>query len=164
MTATPLRIAAFALVSVGLVGLALALAPGSPPAPVPARAAQAAVAHPVPSLLAAARRRKSHLDVAARAFVGAFLRYEAGDLPAPVARSLGRLTTAGFGRELLGAPPRQIGGRPTARIIAVETAFLDPAADRALVRGVARRADGPEELSFVFVLRGGRWLAVRAAE
>ena len=74
------------------------------------------------------------------------------------------MTTAAFGRYLLGARPRQLGGRELARIVTVETAFLDPAADRALVRGVARRADGPQELSFVFVLRGGRWLAARAAE
>lgn len=161
----PARIAAFVLVSVGLIALAVALAPSGPapsPAPTPLRAATVTV--PGADLIAAVERRKGRLDQAATAFIGAFLRYEVGDLPASVARSLGRLTTADFGRCLLGASPRQLGGRELARIIKVETAFLDPAADRALVRGVARRADGPEELSFVFVLRGGRWLAARAAE
>lgn len=165
MMATPARIAAFAFVSAALIALAMALAPAGPaPPPSPPRAAETAAAVPGSELIAAARRRKARLDRAAIDFIGAFLRYEVGDLPAPVARSLRRLSTASFGRYLLDARPRQLGARGAARIVKVETAFLDRAAGRALVRGVARRADGPEELSFVFVLRGGRWLAARAAE
>lgn len=161
----PARIAVFVLVSAGLIALAVALAPSGPaPASRPSTAASATAPVPGADLLATAEPRKARLDRAATAFISAFLRYEVGDLPASVSRSLGRLTTASFGRYLLGARPRQLGGRELARIVKVETAFLDPAADRALVRGVARRADGPEELSFVFVLRGGRWLAARAAE
>ena len=163
--ATPARIAVFVLVSAGLVAFAVALAPSSPaPTAPPSTAASATVAVPDFDLIAAAGRRKARLDRAATAFIGAFLRYEVGDLPASVARSLDRLTTARFGGYLLSARPRQLGRRELARIAKVETAFLDPAADRALVRGVAQRPDGPEELSFVFVLRGGRWLAARAAE
>lgn len=159
------RIAVFLLVSAGLVALAVALAPSSPVPPMPSSSATPiTVAVPGSDLLTAAGRRKARLGRAATVFIAAFLRYEVGDLPAPVARSLDRLTTARFGRYLLGARPRQLGGREQARIVKVETAFLDPAADRALVRGVARRPDGPEELSFVFVLRGGRWLASEAAE
>jgi len=160
----PARIAAFVLVSAGLIALAVVLAPSDPPPAPPPRAAPAPVAAPGSELIAATGRRKARLDRAATAFIAAFLRYEVGDLPASVARSLDRLTTARFGGYLLGARPRQLGRRGLARIVKVETAFLDPAADRALVRGVARRPDGPEELSFVFVLRGGRWLAARAAE
>jgi hypothetical protein len=165
MAPTPARIAVFVLVSAGLIALAFALAPSAtvPPSP-PSTAAPAAVAVSGSDLIAAAARRNARLDRAATAFIRAFLRYEVGDLPASVARSLDRMTTARLGRYLLGARPRQLGARPAARIVKVETTFLDPAADRALVRGVARRADGPEDLSFVFVLRAGRWLAARAAE
>jgi hypothetical protein len=158
----PARIAVFVLVSAGLIALALALAPSGPPPPPPPSTATAPV--PGADLIAAAGRRKARLNRAAAAFIGAFLRYEVGDLSPSVARALGRMTTISFGRYLLGARPRQLGGRELARIVKVETAFLDPAVDRALVRGVARRADGPEEVSFVFVLCGGRWLAARAAE
>jgi hypothetical protein len=162
---TPARIAVFVLLSAGLIALAVAWAPPGPAPPVRSpSAAPATMALPGSELLAAAGRRKARLERAARAFIAAFLRYEVGDLPASVARSLDRLTTARFGRYLLGARPRQLGGRERARIVEIETAFLDPAADRALVRGVARRPDGPEELSFVFLLRGGRWLASEAAE
>ncbi len=140
------------------------MAPGAPAPALQRRAAPVAVPLPGSPLLAAAERRKAHLDRASRTFIEAFLRYEVGEVPASVGRSIRRLSTAGFASYLLGAPPRQLGGREPARIVVVETAFLDPSADRALVRGVARRADGPEELSFVFVLRGGRWLAARAAE
>lgn len=162
----PARIAAFVLVSAGLIALAVALAP-SGPAPAPPsspRAAPVTAAVPGSGLIATAELRKARLDRAATAFIAAFLRYEVGDLPPPVLRSLSRLTTASFGRYLLDARPRQLGARAVARIVMVETAFLDPAADRALIRGLARRADGPEELSFVFILRDGRWLAARAAE
>ena len=161
--AAPARIAAFVLVSAGLIALAVALAPSGPPPAPPPRAAPPATV-PGSELLAAAGRQKARLDRAATEFIAAFLRYEVGDLPAPVARSLDRLSTDAFGRYLLDARPRQLGGRELARIVKVETAFLDRAADRALVRGVARRTDGPEEVSFVFVLRDGRWLATRAAE
>lgn len=164
MSSTPARIAVFVLVSAGLVALAVALAPSAPSPASPPRAAPATAAVPGSDLIAAAGRRKARLDQAATAFIGAFLRYEVGDLPAPVPRSIDRLTVASFGRYLLGARPRQLGERRAARVVKVETAFLRPTADRALVRGVARRPDGPEELSFVFVLRGGRWQAARAAE
>ncbi len=164
MASMPARIALFVLVSAGLIALAVALVPSVPvPSPV-STVEPAAVAVPGSDLIAAAGRRKARLDQAARAFIGAFLRYEVGDLPASVARSVDRLTVASFGHYLLGARPRQLGDRRAARIVKVETAFLSPTADRALVRGVARRPDGPEELSFVFVLSGGRWLAARAAE
>jgi hypothetical protein len=161
----PARIAVFAFVSAGLIALAVVLAPAGPaPAPAPPQAAKATVAVPGAELIATAERRKARLDRAATAFIGVFLRYEVGDLPPPVVRSLSRLSTASFGRYLLDARPRQLGARGVARIVKVETAFLAPTADRALVRGVARRTDGPEELSFVFILHGGRWLAARAAE
>ncbi len=161
----PARIAVFVLLSVGLIALALALAPSDPPpSPPGSESAPATVAVPGSDLIAAAARRKARLDRAASAFIGAYLRYGVGDLSAPVVRSIDRLSTAGFGRYLLRAAPRPLGRRGAARIVELESTFLDPAADRALVRGVARRPDGPEEFSFVFVLRGGRWLAARAAE
>lgn len=165
MMPAPARIATFVFVSAGLIALAVVLAPAGPAlAPGPPQAAETTAAVPGAELIAAAGERKARLEEAAAAFIGVFLRYEVGDLPAPAARLLGRLSTASFGRYLLDARPRQLGPRGAARIVKVETAFLDRATDRALVRGVARRPDGPEELSFVFVLHGGRWLAARAAE
>ena len=164
MTA-PARVATFTFVSAVLIALAVLLAPADPPpAWSPPQATETTVAVPGAELIAATGRRKARLEEAATAFIGVFLRYEVGELPPPLARSLGRLSTASFGRYLLDARPRQLGPRAVARIAKVETAFLNQAADRALVRGVARRPDGPEELSFVFVLRSGRWLASRAAE
>ena len=163
--AVPARFLAFAFLSAALIALAVAWAPADPPpAPPPLGAAQATLAGPGSGMIAAARQRKARLDQAASAFIGTFLHYEVGELPAALARSLRRLSTPSFGRYLLDARPRQDGARGVARIVAVETDFLGPGADRALARGVARRADGPEEISFLFVLRGGRWLAARAAE
>ena len=159
------RIAAFVSVSIGLIVLAVVLAPtGSPPAPPAPGAVPAMGAMTGSNQIATASRRKARLDQAARSFIAAFLRYGVGDLPASVAGSIRRGTTAGFGRYLLDARPRPLGPIGAARIVEVEVTFLDPAADRALVRALARRPDGPEELSFVFVLRGGRWLAAAAAE
>lgn len=162
----PARIAVFALASAGLIAFALALAPAGSAPPAPSSPAPpATVAVPDSELIAVAERRKARLDRAARTFISAFLRYEVGDLPVAVARSLDHLTTAEFRHYLLASPPRRPSrGHSRAQIVEVETAFLSPAAARALVRGVARRPDGPEELSFVFVLRGGRWLAAGAAE
>ncbi|MGE0067248.1 MAG: hypothetical protein AB7T48_07825 [Solirubrobacterales bacterium] len=159
------RTAAFVVVSAALIALALIFAPAGPDsAPAPASSARPALASPNSGLIARAGRRQTQLHKAATAFIAAYLRYEVGDLPPSVARSLGRLATDGFGRQLLGDPPRPGGPVGAARIVEVESGFLDRDVDRALVRGAARRPDGPEELSFVFVLREGRWLAAGAAE
>jgi hypothetical protein len=163
MRPAPARIAVFVVISVGLIALAVALVPAGP-APAPPQTAAPPVAAPSSEPIAAASRRKGRLEQAATGFIESFLRYEVGDLPPAVACSLRRLSTASFGRYLLETRPRQHGPRGVARIVAVEAAFLDRRTDRALVRAAARRPDGPEELSFVFLLRGGRWLAARAAE
>ncbi|MGE4123547.1 MAG: hypothetical protein AB7F97_18920 [Solirubrobacterales bacterium] len=156
------RIAVFVFVSAALIAVAVAGAPAEH-APAPARTPSVRAA-PDPGLIALAARRQAQLHKAATAFIAAYLRYEVGDLPPSVAGSLRRLATADFGRELLGDPPRPGGPVGAARIVEVESGFLDRAVDRALIRGVARRPDGPEELAFVFVLRQGRWLAAGAAE
>ncbi len=159
------RIAAFVVVSAALIALALVFAPaGSDSAPEPASSARHALATPDSGLIARAGRRQAQLHKAATAFIAAYLRYEVGDLPQSVARTLRRLATADFSRQLLGDSPRPGGPVGAARIVEVESGFLDRDVDRALVRGLARRSDGPEELSFVFVLRKGRWLAAGAAE
>ena len=159
------RTAAFVVVSAALIALALAFAPaGSDSAPEPDSSARHALATPDSGLIARAGRRPAQLSKAATAFIAAYLRYEVGDLPPSVARSLRGLATADFGRQLLGDPPRPGGPVGAARIVEVDSGFLDQAVDRALVRAVARRPDGPEELAFVFILREGRWLAAGAAE
>lgn len=162
----PARIAAFLLASAALIALAVALAPADPapvPPPLP-RAGPARGTAPSSELIEIAARRRASLHKAASALIGAVLRYEVGDLPPSVTRAMRRLATAGFARQLLADPPRRVAGSGAARIVKVETGFLSRGLDRALVRGVARRADGPEELAFVFVLREGRWLAAGAAE
>jgi len=164
VTPSTARIAVFALVSVALIVVAVAVAPGDRQAATTPASTRSARAAPDSGLIALATRRQAQLHEAATAFIAAYLRYEVGDVPAAVDRSLRRLATTGFSRQLLGEPPRPGGTVGAARIVEVDSGFLDQALDRALVRGVAERPDGPEEVAFVFVLREGRWLAAGAAE
>ncbi|MEZ5077125.1 MAG: hypothetical protein R2725_06770 [Solirubrobacterales bacterium] len=159
------RTAAFVVVSAALIALALIFAPaGSDSTPAPASSARPALATPDSGLIARAGRRQAQLHKAATAFIAAYLRYEVGDFPPSVARALRRLATADFGGQLPGDLPRPRGPVGASQIVEVDSGFLDRDVDRALVRGVARRPDGPEELAFVFILREGRWLAAGAAE
>jgi hypothetical protein len=99
----------------------------------------------------------------ARGFLGAFFRYELGDLSAPVRRRLRQRATAGFAQTLLTAPPRPTaaGASPApARLASLEITFLGTASPpSALVQGTAIRGGRAEPLSFRFE-RGTRgWLA-----
>jgi hypothetical protein len=95
----------------------------------------------------------------AREFLGAFLRYEGGELNRSVRRSLRRWATAEFASELLGEPPRLQETLPRARIdqLRVREASWKPAI--AVVDGVANRANESERFSFLFARSGGRWRA-----
>jgi hypothetical protein len=97
----------------------------------------------------------------ARGFVSAFLCYEVGEDPPWVRRRLRRGATAGFAGELLRSPVRVSSGpdRAPAKIETIRAEFVAPSRGLALVFGSARRADGPEEFSFLFARNGGRWLA-----
>jgi hypothetical protein len=110
---------------------------------------------------AGSRSRSPQVLEGAREFVSAFLRYEVGeDLPW-VRRRLRRGATAGFAGELLRSPVRVSSGpgRAPAKIETIRVEFVTRSRGLALVFGRARRADGPEEFSFLFTRTGGRWLA-----
>ena len=135
---------------------------GSAPTPPPPRPSVVASASAI-DLLDAARREEARIRAAAARFLSAFLRYEVGDLTPSVAASLRALATPAFARQLVRRPPRQTGRpRGRARIERLDVSFVS--ARRALLSGVARRAEGPEEFSFLFTLHRGRWLAAGVAE
>lgn len=163
----PARLALFALACALLVAAAL----GSPsrertsgPPAAPASGARA----PRPPLAARrierrAARLEAGLRAAARPFLAAFLRYEAGAGGAAMAAALRAGATRGFAARLLAEPPRSLspaGDPPPARLGSLQLAFLSARGDRALVRASAVRGGAPEQLSFLFARRGGRWLAI----
>jgi hypothetical protein len=157
----------FVAVCVALIGFAVLLGrspdpPGEPPKPSPPTAERT----PGSGALAHARREEARLRAAGRRFVSAFLRYEVGDLSRRDAASIRLGATAAFARELAAAPPRHLDrtAPEAARIERIDISFLSGSARRALLSGVASRPDGPEEFSFLFALRSGRWLAIGAAE
>ena len=162
------RTGLFLLVSALLISCAVAFSRASVPRGEPAPVAPARAPRPqqAVALLYAVRREEARLGAAGRRFVSAFLRFEVGDLSSQVRASLRASATSGFARELEAAPPRPVGRRSpaTARIERLDISFLSGSAGRALLSGVARRPDGPEEFSFLFARRGHRWQAVGAAE
>jgi hypothetical protein len=163
------RTGLFLAVSALLIAFAVLLGrapqpPGSPRAQPPS----SPVVSPTPAfaLLDAARREEVRLRAAGRRFVSSFLRFEVGDLSPQVIASLRASAIPAFMRQLEAAPARRLGRqRPTsARLERLDVSFLTGSARRALLSGVARRPDGPEEFSFLFALRSGRWRALGAAE
>jgi Ni/Co efflux regulator RcnB len=117
---------------------------------------------PAGGVLAQLNRRRAEVRAAARRFLDAFLRYEVGDLSAPVRRRLRAAATRPFAKRLLRRPPRRpAAGRfpPRATLRRVDVSFVSPRATRAVVSGAALRGGLSEEFSFVLARRGGRWLA-----
>ncbi len=117
--------------------------------------------------VARVQRLAAGLKPAARRFLRAFFRYEAGEIGDGVAAALRAASTPAFARELLEALPRSsIPGSfpPVARLGRLETFFISPQADRAVVNGEAMRGPAGEQFSFVFVSIDGRWLASGAGE
>lgn len=157
------RLALFAALCAVLLAAALGFSAIRPPPRSPPPAPRsAATAPPLPRAARRIERRAARLEAAlrraARPFLGAFLRYEAG---AEVAAALRASATPAFAARLLAAPPRATGPGylPPARLGTFRITFLSARADRALVRASAERGVGAEQLSFVFARRGGRWLA-----
>jgi hypothetical protein len=102
----------------------------------------------------------SKLRLQARRFLRAFLRYEAGESSAGLRRVLRTGCSPPFAAELLAAPPR----RPTSRLAPatlrrIFISLIPSSPPRAFVSASATRPTGVEHLSFLFDLRGGRWLA-----
>jgi len=109
---------------------------------------------------------RSALTSSARRFLLAFLRYEVGDLSPALTRSLRVSATHAFAAELLRTPPRPPrgprGAAPSLGPLAFATVSSEP--PLVSVSGTAHRPTGPEQLSFVFELRHGRWLASAPGE
>jgi len=156
----------FVAVSAALVLAAIALrhpAESSHPSSV-VRAPQLdrGSALPADDVVARLTRRHAEVRAAARRFLIAFLRYEVGDLSAPVRRALRGAATRPFAERLLRRPPRRpAAGRfpPRATLRRIDISFVSPRATRAVVSGAALRGGLSEEFSFVLARRGGIWLA-----
>jgi hypothetical protein len=111
-------------------------------------------------------QEKAEVEVASRRFLGAFLRYEVGDLTPTVRRRLRTTATPGFARRLFNSPARPTVGRfpPRAVLRRLDVQFVSPKATLARVNGTAWRAGLPEEFAFLFTLRPVGWLASGPAE
>ncbi len=164
------RLALFVVASVAILAAALLFALTAPDPPPPSRAlgggavgAVSGFAAPSPRLLAArSALLRDRLRATARRFLAAFGRYEVGERGSGLARALRATATPGFAARLLAAPPRApAAGRypPRARLGRVEVSFVALSPPRAIVSGEARRGDAPAQFSFLFELRGRRWLA-----
>lgn len=109
----------------------------------------------------AARSLRVTLGAAAHRFLGAFFRYEVGELGPAVRRALRANATPGFASELLSAPPRRPPGAPPPALpgrLAIAVASIEP--PRALISGSASRGGATDEqFSFLFEARHGAWLA-----
>jgi hypothetical protein len=103
---------------------------------------------------------------AARRFLDAFLDYETGDRGRGIREQLDATATPALASQLRAevppamAPPSAAAARlGPLRIVGLPT---DP--PLASVTAVAHRLSGPEQLSFVFVRRHGRWRASAPGE
>jgi len=149
----------FLLICAALVAVAVLLHAASPPAP-PAAELRVSAHRPPPRRLAAPALRRS-----ARRFLTAFLRYEVGDRSSATSRALRATATPAFAAGLRRRPPRPSAAAPRApaRLGPLTIARLTPTL--AAVNATARRAAGPEQLSFLFARTAtGRWQASAPGE
>jgi hypothetical protein len=111
-------------------------------------------------------RHRSALTANARRFLAAFLDYEVGKRDPAIARELRATATPVFAAELLGAPARRspTGSSATAKLGPLALARVSSDPPLAVVSATAERPTGPEQLSFVFELTDGRWLASAPGE
>jgi hypothetical protein len=156
----------FVAISAALVAAAVALRhppdSGAPSSRVQAAQADGNSVGAAHGVVARLDRRQAGVRVAAGRFLTAFLRYEVGDLSAPVRRALRAGATRPFADRLLSHPPRPpAAGRfpPRATLRRIDIAFVSPLATRAVVSGSALRDGLPEEFSFLLVRRRQTWLA-----
>jgi hypothetical protein len=154
------RRAAVLLCSAAL--LVAALHRSDEPASEPAAASIVASATPRTHRLAPSEA----LRRTASGFLKAFLAYEVGDRRQAVARRLRATSTKPFASQLLAEPrPRTaISPSPSALISDLDVAVMGGHPSVASVTATARRPSGPEQLSFVFIRRRGRWLASAPGE
>lgn len=112
------------------------------------------------------KRITGEVETAARHFLGAFLRYEVGQVSPAVARGLRASATPSFASELLMQPPGKAAPRMRveARLGSIEVSFLSAVPPQALITGIAHRGGFSERFSFVLERRGLAWLAKEASE
>lgn len=163
----PRRLALFLAVAAALLASALAFAIGGDSAGQAANAAR----RPPPSTglppvarrtVRWARSMASGARRAARRFLSVFASYEVGRLAPSVSAGLRATATPRFTARLLAAPPAPpaVGARAgAARLGKLDVTFVSGRATRALISGVLRRGGAPEQVSFLFERRRGRWLA-----
>lgn len=162
--APPWAVALFVLATVGLIAAALLLgraADGDWSAPVPAPRASSLPAS-MPPALARVRREEAKLRAVAVRFLTAYLRYEVGESAPAIELGLRRSSSGAFARGLLAMPPRPAGGSfpEPAELGVLDVVFLDASLRRAMLSGVAHRASGPEQFSFLLARRAPGWLVV----
>jgi hypothetical protein len=112
--------------------------------------------------------RLTNEDLAATAlrFLHAFFAYEVGDRRPAIVQALRATATGSFAAQLLRAQPRP-GDRSTvsaATLTDLTLTRLPDHPDLALASGTAVRPSAPEQFSFLFARRGGRWLASAPGE
>lgn len=159
MTATAQRwhLALFCLCALALLLGALGFSSGAPDASPSTHSLLAPTSsrQPAPSSVAAGLR------VATRRFLAAFFRYEAGEADrSAVRRALRATATPAFAAELLSEPPRRPAiPLPPARLQRLMITLIPTTPARALASSEARRGKRSEQLSVLFDLRQGAWLA-----
>jgi hypothetical protein len=156
----PNRVTALApILAAALIFFALLRGEGSEPG--------ARTATPGPAQVAAPTRTRAPaaLATSARRFLHAFLAYEVGARPPHNVAALEATATTSFAHELASA--RQTAATHPSALARLGPLTLNPLAGKpplALVTATARRPAGPEQLSFLFTKRGGRWLASAPGE
>jgi hypothetical protein len=156
------RVALFVAIAVALVAAGLLLGSGAHPA-APSSRSPASRRPSSPALAVADRAAAS---ASARRFLDAFLSNEMGDRSRRIRQQLTANATPAFASRLLAESPLVAATSPSraARLGHLTIVLLAHDPPLASVSGVAHRPSGPEQLSFVFVGRRGRWLASAPGE
>jgi hypothetical protein len=157
------RPALFLAASAALIAVALFLHLNAAPQPLPP---VFSLSHPPPPQRSGTAQVRAALEPSARRFLRTFLRYEVGDSNQALTRSLRATATPAFAAELLRRPPRSEQRLPPARanLGSLSLIFVSAQPPLVSVSATARRATGPEQLSFVFARHHGRWLASAPGE
>lgn len=169
----PGRAILFAIAVSALIASALLLALGrggadrgspSRPSSLPARSGLTAAG--LAARAGPSNERRASLATA-RAFLPAYLRYEAGEFDSVVARALQASATPEFAAALLGASPRPTGGGrlpAPARLRRFRVRLVPGSPEWGELGGTADRDGHTERLSFVLEHRGHRWLVSGVGE
>jgi hypothetical protein len=156
------RAALFVVIAVALIAAGALLGTGAHTATPPSRSPERRRSPP-PSLAVA-----DHAAVAsaARRFLDAFLDYETGDRGDGIRQQLDATATPALASQLRAeiSPAMAPQSAGAARLGPLRILGLATDPPLASVTAVAHRPSGPEQLSFVFSRRRGRWLASAPGE